>query len=158
MTLPSSWSSSPFMVTVKSMMDVRAEISGVYDGFGSFVVMYNVKPFMMSHSLSPTLTFNADPTLMKFFSRTLSRAGSRSSATSSSSSGRPSDMESSRWVRKYLWFRDVTCNISTDILSENNQLRNTFEFYLEVIPENIKLWLKCQMTSKECNLFWLIWC
>lgn len=29
MTLPSSWSSSPLMVTVKSMMEVRALISGV---------------------------------------------------------------------------------------------------------------------------------
>ena len=39
-TLPSSWSSSPFIVTVKSMIAVRADTSGVYDGFGSFVVMY----------------------------------------------------------------------------------------------------------------------
>ena len=39
-TLPSSWSSSPFIVTVKSIIAVRADTSGVYDGFGSFVVMY----------------------------------------------------------------------------------------------------------------------
>lgn len=31
------------MVTVKSMIEVRAEISGEYDGLGSFVVMYNRK-------------------------------------------------------------------------------------------------------------------
>ena len=57
MTRPSSWSSSPFMVTVKSMMEVRAEISGVYTGLGSLVVMYRPKPSITSHSLSPTFTW-----------------------------------------------------------------------------------------------------
>ncbi|KAH3783310.1 hypothetical protein DPMN_161246 [Dreissena polymorpha] len=46
---------------------------------------------------------------MKFFSSTLSKAGSSSSITSSINNGRPSDKESSRWERKYLWFRDVNC-------------------------------------------------
>ena len=68
------------MVTVKSMMAVLAEISGVYDGLGSLVVMTSLNPFMTSTSLSPTLTLNVDPDLMKFFSRTLSNAGSSSSA------------------------------------------------------------------------------
>ncbi|KAE8589598.1 hypothetical protein XENTR_v10017640 [Xenopus tropicalis] len=39
LTLPNSWSSRPFMVTVKSMIEVRALISGVYAGLGSLVVM-----------------------------------------------------------------------------------------------------------------------
>lgn len=39
MTLPSNWSSNPFIVTVKSMMAVFALISGVYEGLGSFVVI-----------------------------------------------------------------------------------------------------------------------
>lgn len=45
---------------------------------------------------------------MKFFSRTLSRAGSSSSLTSSISSGRPKERQSSIWVRKNLWLSDVT--------------------------------------------------
>ncbi|KAK2185973.1 hypothetical protein NP493_215g00029 [Ridgeia piscesae] len=108
MTRPNNWSSSPFIVTVKSMMTVRAEISGVYAGFGSFVVMYNVKPFITSISLSPTFTLYDRPSLMKFFSRMLSRAGSRSSPTSSMRRGRPSERASSRCWRKYLWFRFVS--------------------------------------------------
>lgn len=56
MTLPSSWSSSPLLVTVKSMMEVRALISGVYEGLGSFVVRYSVKPVNTSTSLSPSFT------------------------------------------------------------------------------------------------------
>ena len=83
--------------------------SGVYAGFESFVVIYNTKPFMTSISLSPTLTFKVLPLLMKFFSSTLSRAGSNSSATSSMSSGLPNERQSSRWLRKYLWFNDVIC-------------------------------------------------
>ena len=49
------------------------------------------------------------PDLMKFFSRMLSKAGSSTSSTSSRSTGLPSERESSRCVRKYLWFKDVTC-------------------------------------------------
>ena len=45
---------------------------------------------------------------MKFFSSTLSRAGSSSSPTSSIRRGLPRDRLSSRCVRKYLWFREVT--------------------------------------------------
>lgn len=45
---------------------------------------------------------------MKFFSRMLSRAGSSSSPTSSISIGRPKERQSSIWVRKNLWFSDVT--------------------------------------------------
>ena len=44
---------------------------------------------------------------MKFFSSTLSSAGSSSSPTSSISRGRPRDRLSSRWFLKYLWFREV---------------------------------------------------
>ena len=47
-------------------------------------------------------TFKVFPDFMKFFSNTLSRAGSSSSRTSSNSNGRPNDNESSRWLRKYL--------------------------------------------------------
>ncbi len=53
------------------------------------------------------VTLKVDPDLMKFFSRMLSMTGSSSSPTSSMSSGLPSDSESSRCVRKYLWFSDV---------------------------------------------------
>lgn len=45
---------------------------------------------------------------MKFFSRTLSRAGSSSSDTSSISSGRPIERQSSKWERKNLWLSEVT--------------------------------------------------
>ena len=50
---------------------------------------------------------NVEPDLMKFFSSTLSRAGSSSSPTSSINRGRPKDSASSMCVRKYLWFNDV---------------------------------------------------
>ncbi len=39
------------------MIDVLAEISGVYAGFPSLVVTYNLKPSITSHSLSPTFTY-----------------------------------------------------------------------------------------------------
>lgn len=85
----------------------------MYTGFASLVVMYSLKSFITSHSLSPTLTctrvfikvliyvfslitLNVEPDLMKFCSNTLSKAGSSSSATSSIRSGRPSDKASSR--------------------------------------------------------------
>ena len=42
------------------MMLVRALISGVYVGLGSLVVMYSMKPFITSTSLSPTLTYRHD--------------------------------------------------------------------------------------------------
>ena len=45
---------------------------------------------------------------MKFFSRTLSSAGSISSPTSSINKGWPKDKASSRCWRKYLWLRLVT--------------------------------------------------
>ena len=45
--------------------------------------------------------------MMKFFSRTWSRAGSSSSSTSSMRRGRPRDRLSSRWFLKYLWFKEV---------------------------------------------------
>jgi len=38
-TRPSSWSSSPFIVTVKSIIAVLALTSGVYAGLPSFVVI-----------------------------------------------------------------------------------------------------------------------
>ena len=107
-TIPSNWSSNPFIVTVKSIIDVLALTSGVYAGLPSFVVMYNVNSFITSTSLSPTITLKVLPDLMKFFSSTLSSAGSSSSPTSSIMSGRPRDSESSRCDRKYLWFSDVT--------------------------------------------------
>ena len=47
-------------------------------------------------------TLYVEPDLMKFFSRTLSRAGSNSSPTSSIKMGLPSDKASSKCVRKYL--------------------------------------------------------
>lgn len=53
---PRSCSSSPSIVTVKSIIDVLALISGEYAGFGSLVVMYNINPGITSHSLSPTTT------------------------------------------------------------------------------------------------------
>ena len=70
--------------------------SGVYDGLGSLVVMYRLNPFITSTSLSPTLTFSIVPALMKFFSSTLSRAGSSSSSTSSMSKPLPKDKLSSK--------------------------------------------------------------
>jgi len=56
MTLLSSWSSSPRTVTVKSTMEVLAEISGVKTGLGNLVVMYSMKPSRTFTSLSPTFT------------------------------------------------------------------------------------------------------
>lgn len=53
-------------------------------------------------------TLNVFPDLMKFFSSTLSRAGSSSSPTSSMISGLPKESASSKCVRKYLWLRAVT--------------------------------------------------
>jgi hypothetical protein len=47
---------------------------------------------------------------MKFFSNTLSNAGSNSSPTSSISSGRPSEIASSKCCLKYLWFKFVILN------------------------------------------------
>lgn len=79
----------PCIVTVKSIMEVFALISGEYGGFGSFVVIYNMNPFKTSHSLSPTITFSIDPDLIKFFSKTLSRTGSNSISISSIKSGFP---------------------------------------------------------------------
>lgn len=52
-------------------------------------------------------TLNVLPDLIKFFSSTLSSAGSSSSPTSSMISGLPKDSESSKWLRKYLWLRAV---------------------------------------------------
>uniref|UniRef100_A0A2M4D0S6 Putative secreted protein n=1 Tax=Anopheles darlingi TaxID=43151 RepID=A0A2M4D0S6_ANODA len=101
-TRPSSWSSRPRIVTVKSMIDVLALISGLNGGFGSLVVMYSIKPGITSHSLSPTSTFSIEPDFIKFFSSTLSMTGSSSIPTSSISSGLPSERLSSRCVRKYL--------------------------------------------------------
>jgi len=57
MTIPSSWSSSPFIVTVKSMIDVLADTSGVYAGLASLVVTYRRNPVITSTSLSPTFTY-----------------------------------------------------------------------------------------------------
>ena len=53
------------------------------------------------------LTLNVFPDLIKFFSNTLSSAGSSSSPTSSMISGLPNESESSKCVRKYLWFKAV---------------------------------------------------
>ena len=53
------------------------------------------------------LTLNVFPDLIKFFSNTLSSAGSSSSPTSSMISGLPKESESSKCVRKYLWFKAV---------------------------------------------------
>lgn len=80
MSVSSVYQYFTFIVTVKSMMAVRADISGVYEGFGSLVVMISLNPFITSTSLSPTFTLNVEPDFIKFFSRTLSRAGSSSSA------------------------------------------------------------------------------
>lgn len=54
------------------------------------------------------LTLKVVPDLIKFFSNTLSKAGSSSSRMSSMRRGRPKERLSSKCVRKYLWFRDVT--------------------------------------------------
>lgn len=54
------------------------------------------------------VTLNVEPDLIKFFSNTLSKAGSKSSSISSIRRGRPSDKASSKWARKYLWFNEVT--------------------------------------------------
>ena len=40
--------------------------SGVYFGFGSFVVMYRTKPFITSTSLSPTFTYTKQNTHHKY--------------------------------------------------------------------------------------------
>lgn len=77
------------MVTVKSIMEVLALISGEYGGFGNLVVIYSMNPLRTSHSLSPTITFSIDPDLMKFFSKTLSNTGSNSISISSIKSGLP---------------------------------------------------------------------
>lgn len=53
-------------------------------------------------------TLNELPDLMKFFSSTLSSAGSSSCSTSSMRRGRPCDKASSRCWRKYLWLSVVT--------------------------------------------------
>lgn len=45
-------------------MEVRAEISGVYAGLGSFVVMYILWPAVTSISLSPSLTYNSQNNLI----------------------------------------------------------------------------------------------
>lgn len=55
-TLLSNWFSSPFIVTVKSIIDVFALTSGVKAGLASFVVMYSLKELITSTSLSPTFT------------------------------------------------------------------------------------------------------
>lgn len=76
-------------------------------------------------------TLYVDPVLMKFFSRTLSRAGSNSSPTSSISRGRPRDKLSSRWFLKYLWFSEVICeNSRTSLLT---QLK--FCYWGKLLPE-----------------------
>ena len=71
-------------------------------------------------------------TLMKFFSRMLSSAGSSSSVMSSMSSGRPSDSASSKCCRKYLWFRFVTCSSFFDSL-----------FRTQILP--------CVKKTKRCH-------
>ena len=96
MTRPSSWSSSPFIVTVKSMIAVLALISGLYAGLPILVVMYRVNPSRSSISLSPTISFSTLPCLITFLSSKLFSTGSSSSSTSSISSGRPKDKLSSR--------------------------------------------------------------
>lgn len=65
-------SSNPCMVTVKSMMDVFALISGLYAGFGSFVVMYNMNPGITSFSLSPTTTCKKDKRHLRKYGSILS--------------------------------------------------------------------------------------
>lgn len=87
------------MVTVKSIIEVFALISGEYGGLGSLVVMYIMNPLRTSHSLSPTNTFSMDPDLMKFFSNTLSNTGSSSMSISSISNGLPEE----NIVRKHYW-------------------------------------------------------
>lgn len=80
---------------------------------------------------SSNITLYVDPVLMKFFSRTLSRAGSNSSPTSSISKGRPRDKLSSRWFLKYLWFSEVICeNNRTSLLT---QLK--FCYWGKLLPE-----------------------
>lgn len=63
--------------------------------------------FLFVRLLQPT-TLKLVPDLMKFFSSTLSRAGSSSSYTSSMSNGCPRERQSSKCDRKNLWLSDVT--------------------------------------------------
>ena len=98
---------------------------------------------MTSISLSPTFTFRVLPLLMKFFSNTLSRAGSISSPTSSISSGLPNERLSSRWFRKYLWLREVTCC-------------QNIQFQRSAIPHEIVCY-KIKATKPRCPRNYSTW-
>mmetsp|Transcript_20364 Transcript_20364/g.49241 ORF Transcript_20364/g.49241 Transcript_20364/m.49241 type:complete len:228 (+) Transcript_20364:545-1228(+) len=108
-TLSRSWSSRPFIVTVKSMIVTFAESSGVKCGFGSRVVMYSLNlSGSTSHSLSASATMYPLPFFWKALSSTGSSTGSRVCSTLASSIGFPNPMHSSRKVRNILSLKPVS--------------------------------------------------
>lgn len=135
-------SNLPSIVTVKSIIEVFALISGEYGGFGNLVVMYNINPFNTSHSLSPTITFSIEPDLMKFFSKTLSRTGSNSTSISSISKGFPTI----KWSIK-VWIQFVSCTLGKFKI---------INIIILQLPKKIQTtkYLKQRYDLAELGLFW----
>ena len=108
-TRSSSWSSRPFIVTVKSMMVTLADSSGVKCGFGRRVVMYSLNlSGSTSHSLSASATMKPLPLRWNALSSTGSSTGSSVCSTLASSIGLPKPMHSSRYVRNILSLKPVS--------------------------------------------------
>mmetsp|Transcript_5849 Transcript_5849/g.17923 ORF Transcript_5849/g.17923 Transcript_5849/m.17923 type:complete len:227 (+) Transcript_5849:2608-3288(+) len=108
MSLPSSWSSRPAIVTVKSTTVTLAESSGVKCGLGRRVVQNRRNVSVKSTSLSARGTTNCLPFLIKRRSSTGSSTGSSSSSMFSISSGLPNARQSSRLLRNMRSFSCVT--------------------------------------------------
>ena len=98
-TRPSSCSSSPFCVTVKSTTVVFAWSSGEKCGLGSRVVMYSMNASLYSHILSPMLMYFDLALVMICFSSTGVSIGSMVSSTPEMMSAWPSAIANSSCSR-----------------------------------------------------------
>ena len=112
-TWPSSCSSSPFIVTVKSISVVLACSSGLKCGLGSRVMKYSMKSGLKSTCLSPTFTSMLRPRMVICFSSTGSSSGSSSSCTPSTIIALPSCRLNSSWSFSLELFSCVTSHIGS---------------------------------------------
>mmetsp|Transcript_6898 Transcript_6898/g.16566 ORF Transcript_6898/g.16566 Transcript_6898/m.16566 type:complete len:203 (-) Transcript_6898:351-959(-) len=110
-TMPSSCSSRPFWVTVKSTTVVLAWSSGEKCGFGSRVVRYMLKSSLNSQSLSDRLIYFDLALVMTCFSSTGVSIGSSSCSTPEIMSAQPSLMQNSTWSRS----RGLLCEVTPKV-------------------------------------------
>mmetsp|Transcript_22977 Transcript_22977/g.36111 ORF Transcript_22977/g.36111 Transcript_22977/m.36111 type:complete len:272 (+) Transcript_22977:505-1320(+) len=98
-TMPRSCSSSPFCVTVKSIIVVFAWSSGEKCGLGRRVTRYSAKSSWYSHILSASVTYFVRALTTICFSSTGLSMGSSSCSTPATISARPSAIAYSSWSR-----------------------------------------------------------